>query len=410
MKVKDCIFRKIEETIDICFNQKTGLAPQKKIRKWELLNWVQYKIKVGELDDLIQKLPKGLILTLEGGVKNNRAIISQVTEKEYRIVSTGIDQRHPPQRIFPANAIPPPLAALIRGEEDEIYITDPLSNPLTQYMRELIVNEKINALYYTMVKSLHGIWFIIIDATNDKRTISKEERLFIHTINREIIEIEKEKKDIEEKSKTLALLIETKTISQILELQSHLFGNSQMVMGGLIKRMCQKACQNSNGSCQECEEKTKHILTHSSKIDDLLRVFSTIANDIKKSTQVNKSTFTLREIALPIQEKFPSLKINNPALKLESDKRKLEKAIHRIIRQIYQENNPPEITGQKGKIIIEQKGKDLGKLKKYSSFSFLDEEETQHNIEILELITSFLVLKKIGVELNFQKEKIEIIL
>ena len=161
------------------------------IEKWDLLVWVREKTRWEDFDDLFQKLPKGLLLALQGGKKGNRAIISQITEEEYKIISVGISGRHPPQRDTSLKNIPPPLSSIIRRKVDSEYITDPLENPLTEYMLDLIKNEEINAIYYTMVETPRGTWFVIVDATGKKMEISKDERRFIDAVGQEIVAIER---------------------------------------------------------------------------------------------------------------------------------------------------------------------------------------------------------------------------
>ncbi len=307
------ILEKVESSI-----QKID-DPSLFLEKWEVLIWIMEKIRLGQFDDLVSKLPKALILSLEGGVAGNRVIISKVTDKEYKILSVGIKDRHPAERIFSLEQIPPPMETLLKGKEKSILITDPINDPLTQYMRGLVENEKINTIYYTMVQTFYGTWFIVVDSTGTKRGISNEEKNFLDAISEKIMIAENEKRETEknfEKSKK-------QTTLYLLGLFVKIFQDNIMAIGGLSRRLHKTASQKNGGACEKCFQKSHAIKTEAEKINKIIKIFQEAIHDISMANQMNYSEISFSEI---IQQ----LAVSDISANVRVDKRKVEKFLNRI--------------------------------------------------------------------------------
>ncbi|MEA2088600.1 MAG: hypothetical protein U9O55_02030 [Patescibacteria group bacterium] len=296
------------ETVEKVIKDKTGF-----LKKWQIFVWINEKIRLGEFDNLIKKLPLGLILSLRGGIKENRCVLFLITNSEYIRVSEGIKTRHPKKTHFPLKEMPPPISAVLK--KGNVYITDPATNPLTEYMVKLVYNEKINAIYYTNVKTPRGDYILVVDATDKKRTFNDDEKLFIDTIGHEIAEMEKEKERKEEKSKEI--------ISFLLGLLIHLFRNKIQAIGGLSRLMEIASSKKSNGECQKCREKTAAILSEASKIEGTINLLQEALHDIKMAEEFNLEPLSFRNIIKP-------LIATNIQTIIIVDSRKVEKFLERI--------------------------------------------------------------------------------
>ncbi len=379
------------------------------IKKWELMSWVREKTRLKEFDDLFKKLPKGLLLALRKGVAGNRAIISRVTEKKYEILAVGIEKRHPPHRVFPVSEIPPPLAYLIRNKANNVYIKNPLKNNLTFYMRELIQDEKITSIYYTMVTTLRGYYFIIVDTTGEKKELPEDERDFVDQIGQQIKDIEEARGRKEEEIKIITRVIEAKTIQQLIMLQAHVLQNPVSITGGLAKNVCRNV--EKGASLKECQEKIEHILANSSAMEKRLKIFSAIANDIAKSRQLNESVCYISDFVCFLNQRFKKRVVYGKGRSpIICDQRKIEKFLERVIAKI-REKHPEKvklssrIRGKTISIFISQNGRDLSFLERYKTLQN-EENELQNQLDDLKLIASCLILRNIGIKIKFSKKNI----
>ena len=383
------------------------------IEKWDLLVWVREKTRWEDFDDLFQKLPKGLLLALQGGKKGNRAIISQITEEEYKIISVGISGRHPPQRDTSLKNIPPPLSSIIRRKVDSEYITDPLENPLTEYMLDLIKNEEINAIYYTMVETPRGTWFVIVDATGKKMEISKDERRFIDAVGQEIVAIEREFSWFEEEFQKIAHIIEAKTLQGMMTYFDHSIKNPSMAAGGLANIICKKHCDNGDDSaCKKCLEKAQPIVESSSRVDEALKIFGAVSNDMNKTEEINNEKYFLSQLIHYLQlehgkEKVVWQKIDD--VNFLVDRRKIEKFSGRLLKKLLTINDGlveihyEKIQGEGINIHFCQANADMSLLEKYTSLTkrSASEKDCDHRGDDLELMASFQILYKMGVKYSF---------
>lgn len=291
-------------TVEKTIKEKKGF-----IKKHQLPFWINEKIRSEEFDDLIKKLPLGLILSLRGGIEQNRSVLFLITKTKYSRVSECIKKRHPQKTDFPLKEMPPPIAYALRDKEGIAYITDPDINPLTKYMRKLVHDKQINAIYYTRVKTPRGDYILVVDATGKKSSIKEDEKIFIDNIGKEIVEMEKEKERKEEKNQ--------ETISFLIGLLIHLFKNKIVAIGGLSRRL--KKMSDPSG------EKTSVILKEINNIETMLRMFETALHDIQMAEKLNLESFPFCDIIKPLV----ATNIKTSAI---ADKRKMEKFLERIPR------------------------------------------------------------------------------
>ncbi|MCD4705682.1 hypothetical protein K8R61_01215 [bacterium] len=87
--------KSLAATVEKIIKEKDGF-----LKKWQLILWINEKIRLGEFDNLIKKLPLGLILALRGGIKKNRCVLFLITNSEYIRVSEGIKKDIQKTRIF----------------------------------------------------------------------------------------------------------------------------------------------------------------------------------------------------------------------------------------------------------------------------------------------------------------------
>ncbi|NCF75286.1 MAG: hypothetical protein GWO87_02255 [Xanthomonadaceae bacterium] len=283
------------------------------IKKWQLPFWINNKIRFGDFDDLIKKLPLGLILSLKGGIKENRCVLFLITNTQYVRISECLKKRHPKDTHFPLNEIPPPISAVLK--KGNTYIANPKINPLTDYMADLIRDEKIKAIYYTKVKTPRGDYVLVVDATGEKTAIEEDEKFFIDAIGQEIAEMEKERERKEEKNQ--------ETITFLLNLLLHLFRNKIMVIGGFTKRLKKIASQQQNEKCKKCHEKTATILAETDKIEKTIKIFENALHDIEMAATLNLTLQPFCDIIKPLAD----IDIKIPVI---VDRRKVEKFLERI--------------------------------------------------------------------------------
>ncbi len=230
--------------IEIIKKRIEGFKP---IKTWEVMYWAQQELKQavkrGEkelFETIISLLPRAIILAL--GADTHRSVIFQVKGGEYSRIAECLPERHPPHKNFPRSEMPPPLKELIDNGYKNIYITSPLDDLRTVYMKKLIESKEINAIYYTKVDIPNSkvAYILVVDAFGKCREIDDNERRFLDILCQVVKEIEEERIALEKEMNNVVDDRRKEMAIFLLGMIHHVVGNKVMSIGGLAKNLRNK--------------------------------------------------------------------------------------------------------------------------------------------------------------------------
>ncbi len=278
----------------------------KPIKPWEVICWVQQKLKQARengseklFDVIIELLPRAIILAL--GFDTHRSVIFQITEEEYNRVADCISERHPPEKRFPRRRMPPPIRELVENGRQEIYISNPLKDSRTEYMRKLIEDENIKAVYYTKVDvSVSETYVLVVDAAGECVEINDDERRFLDILCQVIKEVEEERAKYE---KEIIGIVENRRKEMaifLLGMIHHIFRNKVMSIGGLAKNLNKSLRQEGNCALQKEQAFLRAIIDGSQNLENVLWDFGNLTEKLRHGYNLQKCC--LAEVLPPLIE------------------------------------------------------------------------------------------------------------
>jgi len=401
------------------------IKKKQRLRKWEVISWINEKLRKARrehsskyFETIIDDLPLVMILAL--GIDYHRCAIFQITNNYFKRVAEAVPKRHPLEKKFSINQIPKPIKDLIKSEKGSLYKENLLEDNEMEYMKSLIKLYGINAIYFTKIKTLSGIWIIAVDAVYPKK-INYDERNFLDALCKEIREIEKERVIIKNETNKTVIKTSMEISCYLINLLLHIFGNKIMVIGGLSGRINQIACSAVTGaSCEDCRQKTGLVLADAKKMETEIGKFREILHNIDKAGKLTVGYYSLSEIIGTLADMCHDAFINYSGKDylLLTDKRKTEKAICAIINKLKEENkNPVKIIAQKnnGKInvILSQEGINTAPIRKLIETSgkrgAVTEGMIGHSFLDLEIIIYSTLLPGMGIKIKTTENSIIII-
>ena len=393
-----------------------------KLKEWEVVFWLNEKLceakkeeKIEYFESITKMLPKAIILVF--GVEDYRSVIFKVTDTTYERVAEGIVSRHPHERIRTREQMGIPIKDLIENKKEHIYIESAILDPRTEYMRELVINERISDIYYTRVTTPSGEWVIVVDGVGEKN-IDIDKRKFLDSLGEIIQKIEEELDEIRKEMRITRCKIQSGTTTYLIGLLLHLFRNKMMSIGGLCRILYKTAATNGdNGSCYKCKEKSQIVLTETQKIEDIFKHFDEAINDIKKAAVLNIEQIPICEIVKDVIDIHRDTLVEvEPMMDnhlIATDRRKSVKAICRVIDYIIRQNKKPvmlSIERQKEfiKLILKQENIDTLNLQKIIDSPGSD-RMFNHSLFDFRVIISSILLPEMKVSLNIEKRYIELL-
>ncbi|MCK4837283.1 MAG: hypothetical protein KAS94_00690 [Desulfobulbaceae bacterium] len=414
----------------IAKNVERKLFNHESLRKWEIIIWVEQKIKqaqeqeeVSSFEEIIKKLPLAIMLAFDSD--HYRSVIFKITETTLERIAEGISARHPEKRVFHREKLSGPLRELIEDEKDNLYIENASLDPRTNYMAELVRDANINDIYFTKVETQSGIWVIVVDGISPRK-IDQEKKAFLAVLCNKIEKIELARDEILARIGKEIIgkeIIETQigTIDYLLNLLSHLFRNKITSMGGLCRRIDKIAVTGNNGNsgdCESCSEKSKNVVKEAREIEKILLQFDLALADIKKATVINFESIPLTSLIKDIQTEDPSndflIELEDPQTEfaLLTDKRKTVKAICRMVQKLTQDNKRPitvaatRINKEKIKISLKQQGINTENLARLVNIRENGNAKNHSLIDFVVIISSCL-LPELGIKIEIDKTVVE---
>ena len=126
------------------------------MQKWEVIIWVEQKIKqaqeqeaVSSFEEIIKKLPLAIMLAFDSD--HYRSVIFKITETTLERIAEGISDRHPEERVFHRGEMFGPLRELVEDDKHSLYIQNASLDPRTAYMAELVREANFNDIFLTKV-------------------------------------------------------------------------------------------------------------------------------------------------------------------------------------------------------------------------------------------------------------------
>ncbi len=414
----------------IAKNVERKLFNHESLRKWEIIIWVEQKIKqaqeqeeVSSFEEIIKKLPLAIMLAFDSD--HYRSVIFKITETTLERIAEGISARHPEERAFNREKLSGPLRELIEDEKDNLYIENASLDPRTNYMAELVRDANINDIYFTKVETQSGIWVIVVDGISPRK-IDQEKKAFLAVLCNKIEKIELARDEILARIGKEIIgkeIIETQigTIDYLLNLLSHLFRNKITSMGGLCRRIDKIAVTGNNGNsgdCESCSEKSKNVVKEAREIEKILLQFDLALADIKKATVINFESIPLTSLIKDIQTEDPNndflIELEDPQTEfaLLTDKRKTVKAICRMVQKLTQDNKRPitvaatRINKEKIKISLKQQGINTENLARLVNIRENGNAKNHSLIDFVVIISSCL-LPELGIKIEIDKTVVE---
>jgi hypothetical protein len=408
--------RKIAEEIDRKINEFSEL------KEWEVVFWLNEKLsearrkeKIEYFESITKTLPKAIILTF--GVDDYRSVIFKVTATTYERIAEGIASRHPTDRVRPREQMGVPVKDLIENKKEHIYIEHAIEDSRTDYMKQLVIDERINDIYYTRVTTPSGEWVIVVDGVGEKN-IDIEKRKFLDSLGEIIQKIEEELNEIKKEIRTTTRYTRIHTIEYLIGLLFHLFRNKMMSMGGLCRRINKTAISNgTNGDCNKCIQKTQMVAADAEELRKIFKDFDDALMDIKKATILNMEKISACEIVKDVINIHRDVLVEiEPILDtymINTDKRKSVKAICRLIESLISQNkNSISIAVEKEKkevkLIIKQKDIDTSRLQRIIHSTGVD-RRFDHSRSAFKVIISSILLPEMGVSLSIKDDCIELL-
>lgn len=400
-----------------------GMIP---LDRREIMLWVNKKMRearkketVKYFESIINKLARAIALNF--GVENYRCVIFKITDSTYERVAEDISERHNKERIFPRDKMPPPIKELVENDTESVYIEDALSNPMTQYMRELVISANIKDMYYSKVVSSSNTWVIVVDGIGEKR-VDERKRDFLDILTYTIQNIEEDLVEIKMEVKESVVKTKLGVTSFLLELLSHLLGTKTIVIEWCSREITKIAAANGDhngGNCQKCIPKARAILNDFEALDEILKQFGIAVHDIKKSGEFKITNISFSEIfeefANIYRDVYVELENYEKEFIIATDKRKVAKALCRIIDQLIQKNRREikiSLTRPapgKIKALIQQEGINTEKLYKLVNLSPACDTITDHTFKDFNVVISATLLAEIDVNLIVNKDSVEMI-
>ncbi len=321
------------------------------LEKWEVLCWLDLMLEKAQisseeksiriLEEIIRRLPLVIIISLEGGIVNNRcAIILASARKNWaRRIAEGIPNRHPFERDF---ELTPLLKSLIAKRNNGIYIPDPKRNSLVKKQRELVEEASITAIYFVRAKTLLGNIIVAMDTTGTKKEFSLQEREFLDTISRFLGRIESERERLSMSLEQVVQETKINTLKFFMAAVLHLLRNKLMSIGGLCNKIGDDV---ENGNISRIPAKSAFVTREVAEVGEILHSLAELFYNLSKL-----ETLRLHAHSIEMIEKFLSniseqASINNscsgyPNEFFKTDHRKLEKAIGAIVIKLDQKKSP----------------------------------------------------------------------
>jgi hypothetical protein len=417
----------------IARNVERKMSNQESLRKWEIIIWVEKKIKnaqeqaeVSSFEEIIKKLPLAIMLAF--GSDHYRSVIFKITETTLERIAEGISARHPGKSVFNRAKISAPLRELVENEKDNLYIENASLDPRTNYMSELIRNANINDIYFTKVETQSAVWVIVVDGISPRK-IDEEQKAFLSVLCNKIEKIELARNEILARIGNELIgreVIETQigTIDYLLNLLAHLFRNKITAMGGLCRRIDKIAVAGNNGNngnngdCEKCSEKCKNVVKEARDIEKILIQFDLALADIKKATVINIESIPLTRLISDIQAEDPNsgflIELEDPQTEfaLLTDKRKTVKAICRMVKKLTQHNKRPvtvsakRINREKIKISLKQRGINTENLARLVNIRENGNEKNHSLIDFVVIISACL-LPELGIKIEIDKTAVD---
>jgi signal transduction histidine kinase len=408
--------KKIVEEIDLKIEKFC------KLKEWEVVFWLNEKLcearkkeKVEYFESITKMLPKAIILVF--GTEDYRSVIFKITDKTYERVSEAIPERHPKNKISDREKMSDPIRDLIENKKEHIYIKKAIKDPRTQYMKQLIIDENINDIYYTRVTTPSGEWVIVVDGVG-KKNIDLEKRKFLDSLGEIIQKIEEELDEVKKEIRTTTRKTRIGTIAYLSGLLIHLFRNKMMSIGGLCKRLNKTASSNGdNGDCLKCKQKTEMVATETERLKEIFKDFDDALLDIEKAAILNIEKISACELINDVidihRDVLVEVKPTPDSCIIATDKRKSVKAICRIIENLIRQNkNTIKISVKKQaetiKLIIKQENINTAHLRKIVNAPGTD-RMIDHSISDFHVIISSILLPEMGVSLNVKDNYIELL-
>ncbi len=314
----------------------------KPIKPWEVMYWTQQKLKQARengnkklFDVIIELLPRAIILAL--GFDTHRSVIFQITEKEYNRVADCISSRHPPEKRFSRQKIPSPIKELVENGHKDIYISDPLNDSRSAYMRKLVEDANINAIYYTKVDiSDNETYVLVVDAAGERTEINEDERRFLDILCQVIKEVEEERA---RREKEIIGIVENRRKEMaifLLGMIHHIFRNKVMSIGGLAKNLNESLCREGDCILSKKQAFLKAIVNDSQNLESILKDFAGLTERLRQGYSLQKCS--LIEILPPLSQEESKIiedvivitDLERASLLIKSLTEKLQDALCRI--------------------------------------------------------------------------------
>ncbi len=348
---------------------------------------------------IFRYLPKAIVMAL-GPAQFRAVIFEKYPGKIARVIARDFPWRHPRERNVPLKNIP--LVEEILAKGIEVYIPNPAEHPWTAGMRELVHDQRINAIFAVPITVGSKILVLAVDATGQQQEVGEETKCYLRRVALRIGQMEKELLHLQNlrKKERAQRCTPSKALCILGELVLDALSNQIFVIGGLSFRLAKK----------ENDQHSQAILEQAGEAEASLAVVKQVLHDLKKAEKIDWGTFPVNDIFSALSSAAVICR-PAPGMMICSDQRKLEKLLGRITALLQEKNSSPVcIRAEEGyfcfRFILKQRGLDSRPLWKLIRVAQTG-NTVGYKIADLPLICSVILLtQELGGEILVEGKKI----